>query len=123
MKTYTAKIWRVSIRGFPGRAIEIKICAIIPFFGHILPIMGFSNRKKAGKSCFPASCRTRIRTRTNRTKTCCATITPYDNRLCPQGACKDTQSRLLGNEQIVVFLASLKHDIPAVNQVGLGKDA
>ena len=46
MKTYTAKIWRVSIRGLPGRAIEIKICAIIPFFGHILPIMGFSNRKK-----------------------------------------------------------------------------
>ena len=53
MKTYTAKIWRVSIRGVPGRAIEIKICAIIPLFGHILPIMGFSNRKKSREELLP----------------------------------------------------------------------
>lgn len=31
-----------------------------------------------------SSCRTRIRTSTNRTKTCCAAITPYDNPdACP----------------------------------------
>ena len=39
--------------------------------------------KKRGKPVQPPSlfcCRTRIRTRTNRTKTCCATITPYDNQ-------------------------------------------
>jgi hypothetical protein len=40
----------------------------------------YDNNKGCGKSRSLYCCRTRIRTTTNRTKTCCATITPYDNQ-------------------------------------------
>ncbi len=85
MKTYGAKIRSGKTSATPTRSMEIRYCSI----GVNLPLISNSKRiaekeKRAVRDhsrCY----RTRIRTWTNRTKTCCATITPYDNPYLSKG--------------------------------------
>ncbi len=100
----------------------------------------YINKKGAATYCYVTapsfvSCRTRIRTTTNRTKTCCATITPYDNHCVMtfhigdayEKRCKGSDNFLyyqiisdiflLYCDKEVVFLATLRNNVLAVNEV------
>ena len=123
MKTYTAKIWTDLIRPICRRAIEIKICAIFGLYTHISPLLDSQIVKKSRRE--PLSCQLSYPD-SNQDK-------QNQNLLCyhytirqspiPKRACKYSFFTLFGYQQIVIFLTALQHDISAVHQVCLSKDA